>query len=165
MHGRAQAVDYNGVDYNATYAPVVDFEHVRMMLAIAAKENMYVEQVDVKGPFLYGKIDTDVYVRPPKGFEEPGKEDYVWKLNSSIYGLKQAGKIWGCTLANDLTKEGLKNTPACPCIFVHASREMIMLVYVDDGLIFANNKEDVKFAKDVLRKHYQIADLGEASYF
>lgn len=37
-----------GVDYNATYAPVVDFDHVRMMMAIAENCSLQVEQMHVK---------------------------------------------------------------------------------------------------------------------
>jgi hypothetical protein len=43
------------------------------------------------------------YMEQPPGFEEPGKEDYVWQLNKSIYGMKQASRIWNKTFHNTVT--------------------------------------------------------------
>lgn len=59
-----------GVDYDAIYAPVVDFDQVCIMLPIRAKEDLLVEPVDVKWTFFHREIDIDVYVRQPEGFED-----------------------------------------------------------------------------------------------
>ena len=37
----------------------------------------------------------------PEGFEEEGKEDYVWVLQQGLYGMKQSGCIWNQTM-NDV---------------------------------------------------------------
>lgn len=116
------------------------------------KADLLVEQVDVKGAFLYGEIGLYVYVRQSKGFEEAGKKNYVLKLCNAIYELRQASKIWGKSFKRDLMEEGLRNCTACLCIFVHKSRRTVILLYVDAGLICAINAGDVKFANDALRK-------------
>ena len=48
-----------------------------------------IEQMDVKTAFLYGKIDTDVYMELPPNIRQqhPGK---ICKLNKPLYGLKQS---------------------------------------------------------------------------
>jgi hypothetical protein len=59
-----------GVDYDTTFAPVVDFTVVRMMLAIAAKKGFKVHQMDVKTAFFNGDVDADVH---SKGCTEVAK--------------------------------------------------------------------------------------------
>ncbi|XP_059591688.1 uncharacterized protein LOC132253522 [Vitis vinifera] len=50
--------------------------------------------MDVKTAFLNGHLDEEVYMEQPTGFAEVGKEDLVYKLNKSIYGLKHASRQW-----------------------------------------------------------------------
>jgi hypothetical protein len=43
-----------GVDYDATYASVARFTTLRALLAIAAREEREIHQVDVRGAYLQG---------------------------------------------------------------------------------------------------------------
>ena len=60
-----------GIDYDATFAPVVRCESVRFFLALFAKHNMAIHQMDVVSAFLNSKIDWNLYVKPPPGYELP----------------------------------------------------------------------------------------------
>ena len=46
-------------------------------------------QLEVKAIFLHGELDKEIYTRQPEGFEVIGKEDYVCRLERSLYHLKQ----------------------------------------------------------------------------
>ena len=46
--------------------------------------------MDVKSAFLNDKIEEEVYVAQPPGFEDPKHPDMVYKLNKALHGLKQA---------------------------------------------------------------------------
>ena len=50
--------------------------------------------------FLYGLLPEEEvqYMEQPAGFKEVGKEDWVWKLQCNIYGMKQSGHIWNTTM-------------------------------------------------------------------
>ena len=41
--------------------------------------------MDVKSAFLNGKIEEEVYVAQPPGFEDPKHPDMVYKLNKALY--------------------------------------------------------------------------------
>ncbi|GKE67651.1 uncharacterized mitochondrial protein-like protein [Tanacetum coccineum] len=50
--------------------------------------------MDVKSVFLYGKIEEEVYVCQPPGFEDPDFPDRVYKVEKALYGLHQAPRTW-----------------------------------------------------------------------
>ncbi|GJS37426.1 putative ribonuclease H-like domain-containing protein [Tanacetum coccineum] len=51
------------------------------------KRNRLYDEMDVKSAFLYGKIEEEVYVCQPLGFEDPEFPDIVYKVENALYGL------------------------------------------------------------------------------
>ncbi|GJS19803.1 retrovirus-related pol polyprotein from transposon TNT 1-94 [Tanacetum coccineum] len=62
--------------------------------------------MDNKSAFLYGKIEEEVYVCQPPGFEDPHFPDRVYKVEKALYGLHQALKAWYETLSTYLLDNG-----------------------------------------------------------
>lgn len=60
-----------GIDYTEVFAPVARVEAIRLFLAFASYMGFKVYQMDVKSAFLYGKIEEEVYITQPQGFEDP----------------------------------------------------------------------------------------------
>ncbi|GJR96539.1 putative ribonuclease H-like domain-containing protein [Tanacetum coccineum] len=81
-----------GIDYDEVFAPVARIEAIRLFLAYASFKDFVVYQMDVKSAFLYGKIEEEVYVCQPLGFEDPDFPDRVYKVEKALYGLHQAPK-------------------------------------------------------------------------
>jgi len=52
------------------------------------------DQLDVKTAFLYGDLDEEIYMTQPMGFKTADKENMVYKLKKSLYGLKQSPRQW-----------------------------------------------------------------------
>jgi hypothetical protein len=48
-----------GVDYFDTYAPVARLATIRTVLALAARYNMELHQIDIKGAYLNGELADD----------------------------------------------------------------------------------------------------------
>ncbi|GJX84421.1 putative ribonuclease H-like domain-containing protein [Tanacetum coccineum] len=59
------------------------------------EEGIDYDEMDVKGAFLYGKIEEEVYVCQPPGFEDPDFLDRVYKVEKALYALHQAPRA--CT--------------------------------------------------------------------
>ncbi|GJV49240.1 retrovirus-related pol polyprotein from transposon TNT 1-94 [Tanacetum coccineum] len=57
------------IDYNEVFVPVARIEAIRLFLAYASFKDFMLYQMDVKSAFLYGKIEEEVYVCQPLGFE------------------------------------------------------------------------------------------------
>ena len=75
------------VDFFEMYAPAVQWRTVRLLLVISVTLGLVCKQVDYTNSFVHADMDTLVYVEMPPLF---GQEGYVWKLNKSIYGLRQS---------------------------------------------------------------------------
>ncbi|GJW00255.1 retrovirus-related pol polyprotein from transposon TNT 1-94 [Tanacetum coccineum] len=69
-----------GIDYDEVFSPVARIEAIRLFLAYASFKDFMVYQMDVKSAFLYGKIEEEVYVCQPPGFEDPDFPDRVYKV-------------------------------------------------------------------------------------
>ncbi|GJR61562.1 putative ribonuclease H-like domain-containing protein [Tanacetum coccineum] len=54
------------------------------------REGIDYDEMDAKSAFLYGKIEEEVCVCQPLGFEDPNFADRVYKVEKVLYGLHQA---------------------------------------------------------------------------
>ncbi|KAL3683513.1 hypothetical protein R1sor_001535 [Riccia sorocarpa] len=57
-----------GVDFDETYAPVVRWTTLRILITLAARRNWTLVQLDVKSAFLNGDLDEEVFLQIPEGF-------------------------------------------------------------------------------------------------
>jgi hypothetical protein len=90
---------------------------VCLIIALAAYQNLELKQIDVDSAFLNGMIDAEVYMFQPLSYINQEFPNYVWKLIKSIYGLKQAGKIWHAAARLAIFQLGLKATASDTCVF------------------------------------------------
>lgn len=137
-----------GIDFNETWAPVVNWNTVRLMLTLSQVLGLATQQVDYTTAFLHAPIDDEVYVDMPRGYSEPGK---VLRLNRSLYGLKQSPKNFFNFLKGNLEAVGFQaQTDVDPCLFI--SDKCICLVYVDDTLFFSPNAKYIDETIEKLRE-------------
>ena len=96
-----------GIDYKATYAPTARLGHVRLALAIAAKYDLEIHQMDVCTAFLGVDLQEEIYMHAPQAYFRlvPGSRfndprltktlrKMVLRLRKSLYGLKQSSHVW-----------------------------------------------------------------------
>lgn len=156
-----------GIDFTETFAPVVRFSSLRAILAIAAAQDYEIHQMDVKTAFLNGDLQEDIYMEQPDGYRATGsKANHVWKLNKSLYGLKQAGRAWNKKMDAALIDLGFRPTHSDSCVYVRRSGDIVMylLVYVDDLLLVTNDVAQLKSVKSALRSRFEMKDMGEAEF-
>ena len=72
-------------------------------------------QLDVSSAYLNAHIDIDLYIEQPRGFEI--RKNNVCKLKKSIYGLKQAGKLWNQVLDDFLLGIGFEKSNVDHCLY------------------------------------------------
>nr|GEZ65130.1 putative ribonuclease H-like domain-containing protein [Tanacetum cinerariifolium] len=97
-----------GIDYDEVFSLVVRIEAIRLYLAYASFKDFMLYQMDVKSDFLYEKIEKEVYVCQPLGFEDPDFLDRVYNIEKALYGLHQAPRAWYETLSTYLLDNGFQ---------------------------------------------------------
>jgi hypothetical protein len=78
-----------GINFKDIFSLVSKMEAIWFLLAYACSKNVKVYQMDVKSSFLNGKLQEEVYIEQPEGFQLSKNADYVCKLKKALYGLKQ----------------------------------------------------------------------------
>ena len=104
-------------------------------------------------------------VHPPS-FEVAGKKNIVCKLRKSIYGLKQALRQWYLKFNQIVTSYGFKENIVDQRIYIKVNRSsyIFLVLYVDDILLVFNDFDLLSEIKSFLFGHFDIKNLGEASY-
>ncbi|SCZ99859.1 BZ3500_MvSof-1268-A1-R1_C104g00574 [Microbotryum saponariae] len=131
-----------GIDYDETFAP-----------------KLHVHQADVDKAYLHGELKEDLYMRVPQGVDMPGK---VLKLHRSIYGLKQAGRVWNEHIHLTLEKPQLPRpqprTTACT-LRRDGDHYHYIALYVDDLLMVSPSEDEIE---RILRR-FGMSDSSPAS--
>ncbi|GJZ58375.1 putative ribonuclease H-like domain-containing protein [Tanacetum coccineum] len=156
-----------GIDYDEVFAPVARIEAIRLFLAYASFKDFVVYQMDVKSAFLYGKIEEEVYVCQPPGFEDPDFPDRVYKVEKALYGLHQAPRAWYETLSTYLLDNGFQRGKIDKTLFIkrHKGDILLVQVYVDD-IIFGSTKKELCIAfEKLMHEKFQMSFMGELTFF
>jgi len=158
-----------GIDFFNTYAPVATLASIRTVLALSARQDYELHQIDIKGAYLNGKLTEDevIYMCQPPGFESPTHPQKVCCLRKTLYGLKQSGRhCWYQRLVEILVDElGFTQCAVDQAVFFRrreeSSEHVIIVVHVDDCTIAAKSMKEAVELKTMIRKHVEITDLGE----
>jgi hypothetical protein len=158
-----------GIDYNETFAPVLKYKSMRIILSLVAIRDLELKQMDVQTAFLNAEIKEEVFMEQAEGFEQGGA-DVVCKLNKTIYGTKQAPNEWNSELSNFIESIlGFNRCVSDTCIYTKGSRTgntIIIGVFVDDILIayeLADEDEWERYKRKFMDS-YKMKDLGEAEW-
>ena len=130
-----------------TYAPVASWSSIRMLTTLSLQRKWVTKQIDFSNAFVQATLDKDVYVSLPPMFDDGTGLDsktLCLKLNKSLYGMREAPKLWSDHLEKGLKKSGFSPSHEDPGIYY--GRGMAIAVYVDDVLFFgpdSSKMEDV----------------------
>jgi hypothetical protein len=159
-----------GIDFDETFAPVAKLVSLRMLLALTAMHDWELDQMDVVTAFLNPEIDGDVYMKLPQGIHSWRSDippNSVCKLRKALYGLKQAPRLWYQHIDAFLQSISLQRCEYDPNVYISSDFEptVIILLYVDDLLLFSESRSRIDHFKALLKDRFRMTDLGPARQF
>jgi hypothetical protein len=148
--------------YQETFSPTAYRETVRLLIYCIAVCGFYGSIFDIKLAFLYGEMDTEVWVELPEGMPEYDRKikKYV-KLLKALYGTKQAAKIFFDYLSDKLPKLGYQRTQTDPCLWWRRDEQKrlsLMATHVDDMICASEDPNEQH------RLHAGLGEYFELSY-
>ncbi|GJV91780.1 putative ribonuclease H-like domain-containing protein [Tanacetum coccineum] len=99
------------------------------------EEGIDYEEMDVKSEFLYGKIEEEVYVYQPPGFEDPEFPDRVYKIDKTLFIKRVKSDI------------------------------LLVQVYVDDIIFRSTKKMLCTEFEKLMHKKFQMSSMGELTFY
>lgn len=141
MIGTSRLLTSCNIDNPETFAPVAKRTSIRMLLSIAAKQNLELLQMEVATAFLNGNLEGKVCKKQPQGYENRDLGQKVCRLLHSFYGLKEAPCQWSAFLDAFLCSKldmVVNTTDACIYARTKDGNLNIIEVYVDGLLIMSS---------------------------
>jgi hypothetical protein len=157
-------LDYPG----AISARTADMEVVKVLLNSTLSTDSELMTMDIKDFYLGTPLEISQYIKVDCKFITPECMDkydlhkfvhngyILHKVDKSIYGLKEAGRLSQDKLISHLEPAGYIQCPNVPCLFIHKERDTKFSLIVDDFLVMYRKAEDAKHLIDTLKKIYII---------
>ena len=99
----------------------------------------------------------------PGGFEIG--EDLFSRLLRSLYGLKQAHRIWNQHIRRFLKSIRFEQTHSDPCVYINKETGVIITICVDALIIFGREMADINSLRAALKADYEMKDIRDLTYF
>ncbi len=154
-----------GLDYNESFAPTFRPATLRIIMALAATEDLELRSVDITSAFTNGDLDEEIYMKQPEGFHI-GSSHQVCRLRKSLYGLKQSARQWNKKLHSVLTELGFSRIESDRSVYIYSNGEVriIVPIYIDDITLASKSPAAIDKYVQLLSQHFKCCDLGPTRF-
>ncbi len=160
-----------GQDYWDTYAPVVTWASVQLLLIVAKIHGLKLKSINFVLVFPQADLDVPVYMELSAGVNPAYVSDgdqcrYILNLNKSLYGLKQAGYNWFEKLCEGLITHDFIQSQVDKCVFFW--KDYIVLTYVDDCIILRKDMAIIDAVISLLKEgheDFKLVDQGSINKY
>jgi Reverse transcriptase (RNA-dependent DNA polymerase) len=136
-----------------------------MVLVLVLLYTWTTVQIDFVLAYPQADVECDLYMKIPKDFEIDGhtRKTNALKLIKSLYGQKQAGRVWNLHLDSTILQLGRKQSKTNDCLYYKGKE--LCVVYVDDGILVSPDSEQVQVELNTLREKFNISVEGSISNY
>ena len=169
-----------GVDFLNTWSPAVKYKTLRIVLALATRWDLELDQLDVETAFLNAKMKEEVHMEMPEGyaqrimheamasgaFKAAAGASLVCRLVMCLYGTKQASMEWNAEVNHTIVFVlGFTRTVCDPCLYFKVSATGLLLLlclFVDDIVTAYHRRDKAEWdkLKRLFMEKYRCKDAG-----
>jgi hypothetical protein len=137
-----------------TFSPVVAFSTVRVFFIMSLLLEWKTCTVDFSNAFVQATRTDEVWMHVPRGFK-PQRPRHVLKLIKSLYGAKDAPKLWSDHLFEALRLEGFIQSKIDPCLWMKPT--IYLICFVDDcGIAYKEEEDIIELIKSLETRGFQL---------
>ncbi len=156
--------------FEEIYSPVAKLSSVRILLSLSSHFKYHIHQLDICNAFLNGFVNDSIYLEIPDGvFPDVDRSRNVLLLNRSLYGLKEAPKLWNLEFSRFVTSIGFKQCSSDECLYIFrdddSNNTVYLLLYVDDILLCSPNYDQLSKFKSLIKVKFKCKDFNRIKNF
>lgn len=158
----AQGFDQQkGENYEDVFSPVVNFSIIRLFFSVLVCLFKWEHcQIDIKCAYLYAPLKERIFMKQPKGFVDPNKQNHVCLLKRALYGLHQSGREWFYEIHSVLEDLNFHTLDWVNCVYTFQNN-ILLLLYVDDIVIFGRTESYITNVIKLLSEKFDLKVLGK----
>jgi hypothetical protein len=156
-----------GEHYWESFAAVVRYESIRMLLAFAAAKGLRVRLIDIIGAFLNARPQGENYIEIPQGFENhytiAPHVNTVLKMEFNIYGTMDGANNWAKLLNKTFQELGHRQSCADPCMRIQYTKDggyTISATYTDDVTSASSSDSAESQIFSEIENKFELTDHG-----
>ena len=127
----------------------------KMALIHAAQGERGIMVMDVKSAFLYGDCRRRIYIELPRQDPKHGDAEFVGRLQKAVYGSRDAPQIWAKEVQKVMEGLGFVISMFQPSVYRHPSKDLLVVVPVDDFLC-SREVKDLEWLFDNLAQKFEL---------
>ena len=169
VHGHRQLPE---VHYNPTeiFSPVAAIQTGRCALAMAAARGWAIRHSDVQSAFVQAPLKDTIYVKLPTGYPSTNDkgQEIVYKLLTSLYGIRQAPRAWYELLHVTLLSLLFTVSKSDPCLYLRdigTDTATILCIIVDDILELSPSEKILLDFETIFATKFVLSSVGNVSFW
>ena len=150
--------------YGETFSPTANITSIHILMQMMVQYDLIVHQMDVKMAYLHAPNDYEIFVEQLEGFKT---NKLLYKLNKSLYALKQSGRNWNKMLHECLIRNDFILNPADHCVYMKQNERLLIVSWVDNLIIATDKVTSLSNVnvKKMLMSEFKMKDLGKLNHF
>jgi hypothetical protein len=139
------------------YAATPPLEAVKVVISHAASggRKRALMIIDIRRAYFNAPARRPVYIEIPPEDWEPGDEHKCARLNSSLYGTRDAARNWEEELTKFMLSQGAVMGKSSSCVYDFKIRGIKVSIHGDD-IVCAGEPEDLDWLRDQFIKKFEV---------